>query len=87
MTRNRISRRALMGGAAAASLLSLGAPTRRTLWAAPAPTAPVVLGRCQTYDVGDVAKVLIKSPYPAANALLTVEREGVLSRRPIALKG
>src|SRR5581483_258097 len=29
----------------------------------------------------------IKSPYPEANALLTVEREGVLSRRVLALKG
>jgi len=39
------------------------------------------------YDVGDTAKVLIKSPYPEANALLTVEREGVLMRRPMKLKG
>ncbi len=39
------------------------------------------------YDVGDVAKVLVKSPYPEARALLTVEREGVLSRQPLALKG
>lgn len=40
-----------------------------------------------TYDVGDVAKVLIKSPYPEAKAMLTVEREGVLSRRLVDLKG
>jgi uncharacterized protein YfaS (alpha-2-macroglobulin family) len=40
-----------------------------------------------SYDVGDVARVLIKSPYPEANALLTVEREGVLERRVVALKG
>jgi hypothetical protein len=39
------------------------------------------------YDVGDVAKVLIKSPYPEAKALLTVEREGVTTRRLVALKG
>jgi uncharacterized protein YfaS (alpha-2-macroglobulin family) len=39
------------------------------------------------YDVGETAKVLIKSPYPEANALLTVEREGVLTRRVLALKG
>ncbi len=39
------------------------------------------------YDVGDVAKVLIKSPYPKARALLTVEREGVLERREISLDG
>ncbi|MCC6337564.1 MAG: alpha-2-macroglobulin [Myxococcales bacterium] len=40
-----------------------------------------------TYDVGDVAKVLIKSPYPEAKAMVTVEREGVLSRRLVDLKG
>src|SRR5262249_14674085 len=40
-----------------------------------------------SYDVGDVAHVLVKSPYPEANALLTVEREGVLERRPLSLKG
>ncbi|MFO0597161.1 MAG: MG2 domain-containing protein [Myxococcaceae bacterium] len=40
-----------------------------------------------SYDVGDVAKVLIKSPYPEAKALFTVEREGVLSRKLVDLKG
>lgn len=40
-----------------------------------------------SYDVGDVAKVLIKSPYPEAKAMFTVEREGVLSRRLVDLKG
>ncbi|MBI3183718.1 MAG: alpha-2-macroglobulin [Myxococcales bacterium] len=39
------------------------------------------------YDVGEVAKVLIKSPYPEARAMLTVEREGVFERRPLSLKG
>jgi uncharacterized protein YfaS (alpha-2-macroglobulin family) len=39
------------------------------------------------YDVGETAKVLIKSPYPEANALMTVEREGVMARRVLALKG
>ncbi len=40
-----------------------------------------------SYDVGDVAKVLIKSPYPEAKAMFTVEREGVLSRQLLHLKG
>jgi hypothetical protein len=40
-----------------------------------------------SYDVGEVAKVLIKSPYPEAKAMVTVEREGVLSRRLVDLKG
>ncbi len=39
------------------------------------------------YDVGDVAKVLVKSPYPKARALFTVEREGVLERRIVDLEG
>ncbi|HEY0880607.1 MAG TPA: alpha-2-macroglobulin family protein, partial [Archangium sp.] len=41
----------------------------------------------QMYDVGDVAKVLIKSPYPEAKAMFTVEREGVLTRKLVDLKG
>ncbi|RKH55569.1 Ig-like domain-containing alpha-2-macroglobulin family protein [Corallococcus aberystwythensis] len=41
----------------------------------------------QLYDVGDTAKVLVKSPYPQADALVTVEREGVLSVRRVKLKG
>jgi alpha-2-macroglobulin len=41
----------------------------------------------QTYDVGETAKVLVKSPYPEADALLTVEREGILERRRIHLNG
>lgn len=40
-----------------------------------------------TYDVGDVAKVLVKSPYPSATGVLTVEREGVLERRVVTFKG
>lgn len=40
-----------------------------------------------SYDVGDVAKVLVKSPYPEAIGVLTVEREGVLERRALKLKG
>lgn len=39
------------------------------------------------YDVGDTAKILVKSPYPEADAVLTVEREGVLSSKRIHLKG
>jgi uncharacterized protein YfaS (alpha-2-macroglobulin family) len=41
----------------------------------------------QLYDVGDTAKVLVKSPFPEAEALLTVEREGVLSSRRVRLGG
>ena len=39
------------------------------------------------YDVGETAKVLVKSPFPSAEAVLTVEREGVSSARRVTLKG
>ena len=58
MTGERVSRRALVsGGAAAASLPALGRPARAAR-AAPAPSLPVALGRCSTYDPGDVATCL-----------------------------
>ena len=39
------------------------------------------------YDVGDTARILVKSPFPEADGLLTVEREGVLERRRVRLGG
>ena len=39
------------------------------------------------YDVGETAKILVKSPFPSAEAVLTVEREGVSSARRVTLKG
>jgi len=58
MIGDRISRRAIVrGGAAAASLAALGIPTR-AVRAAPPPTSPVALGRCPTYEPGDVAACL-----------------------------
>ncbi len=39
------------------------------------------------YSVGDVAKVLVKSPYTEVRGLLTVERDGVMEKRPLSLKG
>jgi len=39
------------------------------------------------YDVGETARVLVKSPFPDAEALLSVEREGVLTARRVRLQG
>ena len=39
------------------------------------------------YDVGETARILVKSPFPSAEAVLTVEREGVSSARHVKLKG
>ena len=40
-----------------------------------------------TYDVGDTATLLVQSPYPEAEAWITVEREGVLSHQRLRLRG
>ncbi len=40
-----------------------------------------------TYQVGETARLLVKSPWPEAEALLSVEREGVLSARKVTLSG
>ncbi|MFN7130914.1 MAG: alpha-2-macroglobulin family protein, partial [Myxococcales bacterium] len=37
------------------------------------------------YDVGETAKILIKNPWPEAEAIVTVEREGVRSVRHLRL--
>ena len=39
------------------------------------------------YEPGETAKVLVKSPFPEAEAILTVEREGVLTARRVRLTG
>jgi uncharacterized protein YfaS (alpha-2-macroglobulin family) len=39
------------------------------------------------YEPGETARILVKSPFPEAEAVLTVEREGVLSSRRVRLTG
>ncbi|HSC88490.1 MAG TPA: MG2 domain-containing protein, partial [Polyangiaceae bacterium] len=39
------------------------------------------------YAPGDVARVLVKSPFPSAEALITVEADGVKSERRVTLVG
>jgi uncharacterized protein YfaS (alpha-2-macroglobulin family) len=39
----------------------------------------------ELYDVGETARVLVKNPFPDAEALLTVEREGVTLQRRVRL--
>jgi hypothetical protein len=39
------------------------------------------------YAPGDTARILVKSPKEGLNALITVEREGVLSRQVVQLEG
>ncbi|NKZ39446.1 hypothetical protein HF690_10855 [Oleiagrimonas citrea] len=39
------------------------------------------------YHVGDVAHVMVQNPYPGAQALVTVERYGMLWKKRVTLKG
>lgn len=41
----------------------------------------------ERYEPGQVARILVKSPWPSGEAVLTVEREGVLSARRVRLEG
>ncbi len=41
----------------------------------------------QSYEPGETARLLVKSPFPEVDALLTVEREGVISHRKLRLEG
>jgi uncharacterized protein YfaS (alpha-2-macroglobulin family) len=41
----------------------------------------------KSYEVGDVAKILIKSPFRAAEALVTVERAGIYKQERMTLTG
>ena len=40
-----------------------------------------------SYEVGDVAKVLVKSPFKEAEALVTVERQGIHEERRVPVRG
>ena len=41
----------------------------------------------QTYQIGETARVLIKSPFPEADALVTIERAGVYRSQRLRLHG
>lgn len=41
----------------------------------------------KTYRVGDTAKILVQSPFSKAEALVTIEREGILSQKVVTLSG
>lgn len=41
----------------------------------------------ESYEVGQTARILVKSPFTSAEALVTIERAGILSQRRVQLKG
>lgn len=50
------------------------------------PTIELVTNK-ENYAVGDTAKVLVKSPWKGAEALVTVERSGIFEKRRVKLTG
>ncbi|HRI70860.1 MAG TPA: MG2 domain-containing protein, partial [Polyangium sp.] len=41
----------------------------------------------KSYEVGQTARILVKSPFTSAEALVTIERAGILSQKRVQLKG
>jgi uncharacterized protein YfaS (alpha-2-macroglobulin family) len=41
----------------------------------------------ESYEVGQTARILVKSPFTSAEALVTIERAGILSQKRVQLKG
>ncbi len=62
-------------------------PVTTVAWADPEARGLKLETDKKQYEAGDVAKVLVRSPFKEADALVTVERAGVLWSRVVALKG
>ena len=56
-------------------------------WAARDGTELSLVADKKTYEVGDVARVLVKSPFREADALVTVERTGIYRQERVHLVG
>lgn len=41
----------------------------------------------KSYDIGETAKIILRNPFKDANALITVERNGVLFRKVVPISG
>jgi alpha-2-macroglobulin len=59
----------------------------RVLWEEPADMSLSVIPEKESYKVGDRARYLIKNPFPGAQALITVERFGVIKHWVQTLAG
>lgn len=62
-------------------------PRTETAWAADDRRGIKLETNKQTFEVGETAKVLLRSPFKEGHALVTVERNGVLWRRVVPIKG
>jgi hypothetical protein len=63
------------------------APVTSVAWADPDARGVKLETDKRMYEAGDVAKVLVRNPFKEADALVTVERAGVLWSRVVTLKG
>jgi uncharacterized protein YfaS (alpha-2-macroglobulin family) len=59
----------------------------RVLWEEPADMSLSVIPEKATYQVGDHARYLVKNPFPGAQALITIERFGVIKHWVQTLSG
>ena len=59
----------------------------RVVWQQPNSNALQIIPEKVTYNIGDTAKYLIKNPYPDAQALISIERYGVLKSWVQPLEG
>lgn len=62
-------------------------PNAKTAWAADNRNAIKLEPNKKTYELGETAKIAIQSPFKEGQALVTVERNGVLWRQVVAIKG
>jgi alpha-2-macroglobulin len=62
-------------------------PTTQTAWAADDRHEIKLEANKKMFDVGETAKVLLRSPFKDGQALVTVERNGVLWRQVLPIKG
>jgi alpha-2-macroglobulin len=63
------------------------APSSPTAWAADDRHEIKLEANKKTYEIGENAKILLRSPFKEGTALVTVERNGVLWRQVIPIKG
>jgi uncharacterized protein YfaS (alpha-2-macroglobulin family) len=72
--------------AASSSLYATG-DSENVNWLVSDATQVEIVADKKSYEVGETARLLVKSPFREANALVTVERAGVLEKRQVALRG
>jgi uncharacterized protein YfaS (alpha-2-macroglobulin family) len=63
------------------------APVTAVAWSDPAGRGVQLETDKKQYEIGDVARVLVRNPFKKADALVTVERAGVLWSRVVTLEG